>query len=163
MQRRIVSALLFAALVAVPVWAGKKGQGGGHSAGASSASTSTTHTPTGVTGASTSQLVGGGSSGTQQPATMSGYHSSAGYGSLYGWGYNGWTKNGWHDGQWHGIPYSDKTSPAPAKRGGSSASTASASETELIQQQVAQRRAQQAQQSAAPSQPAAPVSAAHQP
>jgi len=91
---------------------------------------------------------------------MSGYHSSAGYGSAYGWGYNGWTKNGYHDGQWHGIPYSggsSQTSQPSMKRGGSSASYASEDETKLIQQRIAERRAQQAQQNVAPSQPATPA------
>ena len=100
---------------------------------------------------------------------MSGYHSSAGYGSAYGWGYNGWTKNGYHDGQWHGIPYSGNASKAsqssapPVKFGSSKASGASESETQLIQQQVAARRAQQGQGKSQPSQPAAPATSPQQP
>jgi len=86
---------------------------------------------------------------------MSGYHSSAGYGSLYGWGYNDWTHNGWHDGQWHAIPYSDPKPAQPSVQyGGSKASYASGDETQLIQEQIARRRAQQAPSNSQPSQPA---------
>lgn len=130
MRSPLIYAALFTALVAMPLCA-KTGAKGGHAS-------------TGVKGASSSHAASGGSVAT---APGSGYHSSAGYGSAYGWGYNGWTKNGYKDGRWHGIPYSSPASQQPsAKRGNSSTSYASDSEMELIQQQVARHRTQQAQQ-----------------
>ncbi len=192
MQSRLLSAIVLAALVVTPLCAQKKGHGSGHS---------------GAHGFS-GHSAGSGPNGLE---TMSGYHSSAGYGSAYGWGYNDWTRNGWHNGQWHGIPYSDDSSressnswqgspyrntsayypywgggywypwrdasglgfgspyngphrpvedyssygstyaPQPSmKRGGSSSTYASPDEIQLIQQQVARRRAQQAQQNLQP-------------
>lgn len=204
MRNRVASAILFAALVAMPVWAGKGkgGKGGGHSS---------------VAGNSAAGKIGGGPSGGAVPETMSGYHSSAGYGSLYGAGYNGWTRNGWHDGQWHavpmlndpmlfkessngnnwrGYPYSydgaseraayehsswDLTSgypygssyhgpyrpaedygsypvgySAPIGRRGS-VTSASGSETQLIEENVARRRAQEAQRNGGSPQSATPA------
>ena len=158
MQGRVLSAVLSAALVATPVWAGKTGHGGGRSSGAGHGVSS--H----AVSAGTTRISGGPSAGTV-PETMSGYHSSAGYGSLYGWGYNDWTRNGWHDGTWHAIPYSSgpsKASQPTMKFGGSKASSASADETQLIQQQIARRRAQQAQRNAAPSQTGTPATSSPQ-
>jgi len=151
--------MLFAALVAAPAWAGKSGRGGGHSSGAAHGASS--H----AVSAGASRISGGPAAGTV-PETMSGYHSSAGYGSLYGWGYNDWTRNGYHDGQWHAIPYSSgssKASQPTMKFGGSKASSASADETQLIQQQIARRRAQQAQGQATPPQPTTPATSPQQP
>jgi hypothetical protein len=125
----MINAVLFAALAVAPVSA----RTGGHAG----------HASAGVKHASSVHVAGGGSIGT---APGTGYHSSAGYGSAYGWGYNGWTRNGYKDGQWHGIPYSGNTSQPSVKRGNSPASYGSASEIEIVQQQVAHRRAQQAQQ-----------------
>ena len=138
MRSRIINVTLFAALAASPVCAKTAGHAG--------------HASSGVKHASSAHVSSGGSVGT---APGAGYHSSAGYGSAYGWGYNGWTKNGYKDGQWHGIPYSSPASQPSARRGSSSTSYASGSEMELIQQQVARRRAQEAQQhSQAPTTPA---------
>jgi len=159
MRSWLVSAVLFAAFVAAPAWAGKSGRGGGHSSGAGHGVSS--H----AVSAGASHISGGPSAGTV-PETMSGYHSSAGYGSLYGWGYNDWTRNGWHDGKWHALPYNtggSNPSQSTVKFGGSKASSASADETQLIQQQIARRRAQQVQRQAAPSHSTTPAASPQQP
>jgi hypothetical protein len=165
MRKRVLSAVLFAALVATPVWARKSGHGSGHSSSGTHSSTAAHSSPSHVANSSSPRVSGSGTGGTV-PETSSGYHSSAGYGSAYGWGYNDWTHNGYHDGQWHGIPYSSGTSQASQstmRYGGSKASSTSASEAELIQQQVAARRAQQAQGNSQTSQPATTATSPQKP
>lgn len=145
MRSWIISAMLFTALVATPLWAKHAG-----------------HASSGATHAPSSRVAGKSSVGTVS-GTSAGYHSSAGYGSAYGWGYKGWTRNGYKDGQWHGIPYSTPTQQPSAKRGSASTSYASGSEMELIQQQVARRREQEAQQHSQSSAAATPANPAKQP
>ena len=144
MRSRIITVMLFAALAAPPLRAKNSG-----------------HASSGATHASTARVAGKSSVGTVS-GTSAGYHSSAGYGSAYGWGYKGWTKNGYKDGQWHGIPYSSPTSQPSGKRGSSSTSYASGSEMEIIQQQIARRHAQEAQQHSQPSSSATPTGSSKQ-
>lgn len=84
-----------------------------------------------------------GSDGTV-PETMSGYHPSA-----------GWTKNTGGDISQHSQP--------STKSGGSSATYASRDETQLIQQKIASRRAQQATRDAKPPQSATPAASRQRP